>query len=103
MPEGLDVGTRGGDLWYLECPALVGDVVYGEEPGSRGRVHTRAGPRSCTARPGSQCRFVVGGSTSRSGDATRVWDTVDVSRAMSHNHCLEPGTPRNGLWRRSGH
>ena len=40
MPEGLDVGARGGDLWCLECLTLVGDVVYGEEPGSRGRVHT---------------------------------------------------------------
>lgn len=29
----------GGDVWFLKCLALVGDVVNGEEPGSRGRVH----------------------------------------------------------------
>ena len=85
MPEGLDVGTRGGDLWYLECLALVGDVVYREDPGG-GRVHT--------ARWTEQDYGGAGGRQQARGwridvpfrmDATRVWDTIDVGRALSHN------------------
>lgn len=98
MPEGLDVGTRGGDLWYLECLALVGDVVYGEEPGSRGRVHTSRWTEQASGPSGS--RVQTRGwriDVPFRMDATRVWDTVDVGRALSHNHWLEPGAPRNGL------
>jgi hypothetical protein len=67
--------------------ALHGDVVDGEEPGSRGRVHTARwtdqlyAPDLYATHMQARCWRI---DIPFRMDATRVWDTVKVCRSLSH-------------------
>jgi hypothetical protein len=80
-----DVGTGRRRRLVSEVPGLVGDV--GEEPGSRGNVHTArwtdqlyASDLHATQMQARCWRIDIPFRM----DATRMWDTVKVGRALSH-------------------